>query len=68
MNDILPLTNFTAKYVKGRVRVVRTVRMLRDTPYSKILSLDVKDISLAAKDVSLDIEDISLEAKEYSLQ
>jgi len=37
------------------------VRMLRDTPYSRILSLDVKDISL-------DIKDISLEAKEYSLQ
>jgi hypothetical protein len=37
------------------------VRMLRDTPYSRILSLDVKDISI-------DIKDISLEAKEYSLQ
>jgi hypothetical protein len=50
VNDILPLTNFTAKYVKGRVRVVRTVRMLRDTPYSK---MDIKDISLEAKEHSL---------------
>jgi hypothetical protein len=47
----LPLTNFSAKYVNGRVRVIRTVRMLRDTPYSKVLSLDVKEISLDGKDV-----------------
>jgi hypothetical protein len=47
----LPLTIFIVKYVKGRVRVVRTVRMLRDTPYSKIISLDVKEISLDANDV-----------------
>ena len=46
----MPLTIFTAKYVKGRVRVVRTVRMLRDTPYSKV---DIKDISLEAKEHSL---------------
>ena len=46
----MPLRIFTAKYVKGRVRVVRTVRMLMDTPYSNI---DIKDISLEAKEHSL---------------
>ena len=50
MNDILPLTNFSAKYVNGRVRVIRTVRMLRDTPYSKV---DINDIFLEAKGHSL---------------
>jgi hypothetical protein len=47
----LPLTILTAKYIKGRVRVVRTVRMLRDTPYSKVLFLHIKEIYLDAKDV-----------------
>jgi hypothetical protein len=47
----LPLTIFTAKYIEGRVRVVRTVRMLRDTPYSKVLFLHVREIYLDAKDV-----------------
>ena len=41
----MPLTIFAAKYVKGRVRVVRTVSRLKDTPYSKVLYLDVKKIS-----------------------
>jgi hypothetical protein len=54
----LPLTIFTAKYIKGRVRVVRAVRMLRDTPYSKVLSLDIKDISLDAKEIFLDTKDV----------
>ena len=36
--------------------------MLRDTPYSKVLSLDIKEISWDARDV------VSLEAKDHSLQ